>query len=127
MKISKYPQKETWSELIKRPSLQKEKLTELIAEIFNEVEKNGDEALIDFSKKYDGSELSELFVTQEEVETAEQLVDSEIKLAIQQAKENITKFHASQTAEIEKIETTKGIICWRENRAVNRQQKVYIL
>jgi histidinol dehydrogenase len=83
--------------------------------------------LIDFSKKYDGSELSELFVTQEEVETAEQLVDSELKLAIQQAKENITKFHASQTAEIEKIETTKGIICWRENRAVNRQQKVYIL
>ena len=127
MKISKYPQKETWSELIKRPSLQKEKLTRLIAEIFNEVEKNGDEALIDFTKKYDGSELSELFVTQEAVETAEQLVDSELKLAIQQAKENITKFHASQTAEIEKIETTKGIICWRENRAVNRQQKVYIL
>ena len=127
MKISKYPQKETWSELIKRPSLQKEKLTELIAEIFNEVEKNGDEALIDFSKKYDAAELSELFVTQEAVETAEQLVDSELKLAIQQAKENITKFHASQTAEIEKIETTKGIICWRENRAVNRQQKVDIL
>ena len=91
------------------------------------LKKNGDEALIDFSKKYDGSELSELFVTQEEVESAEQLVDSELKLALQQAKENITKFHASQTAEIEKIETTKGIICWRENRAVNRQQKVYIL
>lgn len=39
MKISKYLQKETWSELLKSSSLQKEKLTELIAEIFNEVEK----------------------------------------------------------------------------------------
>lgn len=39
MKISKYLQKETWSELIKRPSLQKEKLTRLIAEIFNDLKK----------------------------------------------------------------------------------------
>lgn len=120
MKISKYPQKETWSELIKRPSLQKEKLTELIAEIFNEVEKNGDEALIDFSKKYDGAELTKLYVTEEEVEIAMQLVDSELKQAIQEAKENITKFHASQIAKIEKIETTKGVICWRENRAIEK-------
>jgi len=120
MKISKYPQKETWSELIKRPSLQKEKLTELIAEIFDEVEKNGDEALIDFCKKYDGAEVSQLFVTEEEVEIAEQMVDSELKQAIREAKENITKFHASQIAKTEKIETTKGVICWRENRAIEK-------
>ena len=120
MKISKYPQKETWSELIKRPSLQKEKLTELIAEIFNEVENNGDEALIDFCKKYDGAEFSKLYVTEEEVEIAVQLVNSELKQAIQEAKENITKFHASQIAKTEKIETTKGVVCWRENRAIEK-------
>ncbi|MEI7489422.1 MAG: histidinol dehydrogenase, partial [Chryseobacterium sp.] len=35
-------------------------------------------------------------------------------------KENITKFHASQKSEIEKIETTKGVVCWRENRAIEK-------
>jgi len=43
-----------------------------------------------------------------------------LKLTIQKAKENITKFHASQIPEIQKIETTKGVICWRENRAVEK-------
>lgn len=43
-----------------------------------------------------------------------------MKQAIQQAKENITKFHASQKSEIEKIETTNGIVCWRENRAIEK-------
>jgi histidinol dehydrogenase len=42
-----------------------------------------------------------------------------LKQAIQQAKENITKFHASQK-QVEKIETTKGVVCWRENRAIEK-------
>ena len=120
MKISKYPQKEIWSELVKRPALQKEKLTELIAEIFNEVEQNGDEALKLFSEKFDGVNLENISVSDAEISFADSFVDSELKLAIQQAKENITKFHASQEVNIEKVETTKGVVCWRENRAIEK-------
>ena len=120
MKISKYPQKETWSELVKRPILQKAKLTELIAEIFKEVEKKGDQALIDFNKKFDKAEVKNITVSEEEIENAQNLISSELKEAIQQAKDNITKFHASQSIEIEKIETTKGVVCWRENRAIEK-------
>ena len=120
MKISKYPQKETWSELVKRPILQKAKLTELIAEIFKEVEKNGDQALIDFNMKFDKAEVKNITVSEEEIENAQNLISSELKEAIQQAKDNITKFHASQFIEIEKIETTKGVVCWRENRAIEK-------
>ncbi|MFC7345178.1 histidinol dehydrogenase [Chryseobacterium zhengzhouense] len=120
MKISKYPQKETWSELVKRPVLQREKLTELIADIFNEVEKNGDQALIDFNKKFDKVEVKNINVSEEEIENVENLISTELKQAIQQAKDNITKFHASQIVEIEKVETTKGVICWRENRAIEK-------
>ncbi|WP_312077937.1 histidinol dehydrogenase [Chryseobacterium sp.] len=120
MKISKYPQKETWQELVKRPVLQREKLTELIADIFKEVEKNGDQALIDFNKKFDSAEVKNINVSEEEIENAENLINTELKEAIQQAKANITKFHASQIVEIEKIETTKGVVCWRENRAIEK-------
>ncbi|WBV60881.1 histidinol dehydrogenase [Chryseobacterium camelliae] len=120
MKINTYPQRESWSELIKRPVLRREKLTKLIAEIFKEVEQNGDQALLDFNKKFDGTELKNIKVSEEEIENAESLISNELKEAIQKAKENITKFHTSQITEIEKIETTKGVVCWRENRAIEK-------
>jgi len=120
MKINKYPQKKVWSELVKRPVLKRKELTELITDIFDEVQKNGDQALIAFNKKFDRAEVENIQVSEEEIESSENLISEELKLTIQKAKENITKFHASQIPEIQKIETTKGVICWRENRAVEK-------
>ncbi|MBD3904223.1 histidinol dehydrogenase [Chryseobacterium sp. Ch-15] len=120
MKINKYPQKEIWSELVKRPVLKREQLTELIADIFDEVEKNGDQALIAFNKKFDQATVENIQVSEEEIESSENLISEELKLAIQKAKENITKFHASQIPEIKKIETIQGVICWRENRTIEK-------
>lgn len=120
MKINKYPQKEVWSELVKRPVLKRKELTELITDIFDEVQKNGDQALIAFNKKFDWAEVENIQVSEEEIESSENLISEELKLAIQKAKENITKFHASQIPEIEKVETTKGVVCWRENRAIKK-------
>lgn len=120
MKINKYPKKESWPELVKRPLLKRKELTELITDIFNEVEKNDDLALIAFNKKFDQAEVENIQVSEEEIESSENLINEELKLAIQQAKENITKFHATQIPEIQKIETTKGVVCWRENRAIEK-------
>ncbi len=120
MKINKYPQRKIWPELVKRPVIKREELTELIAGIFNEVDKNGDQALINFNKKFDKAEIKNIKVSEEEIESSENLISKELKKAIQQAKENITKFHSSQIPGIEKIETTKGVICWRENRAIEK-------
>ncbi|MFC5872799.1 histidinol dehydrogenase [Chryseobacterium arachidis] len=120
MQISKYPEKNTWSELIKRPVIKREEIAEIVEEIFNKVKENGDQALIDFNKKFDGAEVKNINISLEEIENAESLISDELKSAIQKAKENITKFHVSQNVEIEKIETTKGVICWRENRAIDK-------
>lgn len=120
MKINKYPQRKIWPELVKRPVIKREQLTELIAGIFNEVDKNGDQALINFNEKFDKAEIKNIKISEEEIEISENLISKELKKAIQQAKENITNFHASQIPEIEKIETTKGVICWRENRAIEK-------
>jgi histidinol dehydrogenase len=120
MKTYRYPNKNSWSELIKRPVIKREQLSKTIIEIFNEVEKNGDQALIDFNKKFDLVEIKNIAVSESEINDSSNLVDDELKIAIQQAKENITKFHASQKTEIEKIETAKEVICWRENRAIEK-------
>lgn len=120
MKIYRYPQQETWTELVKRPTLEQNEISELIAEIFKKVEDNGDRALMEFNKKFDKAETKNISVTDSEIEKAENQISDELKIAIQEAKENISKFHTSQVPEIQKVETTKGVVCWRENRAVEK-------
>lgn len=120
MKIYRYPNQENWKELTKRPAFRREEVSKTIIEIFSEVEKNGDKALIEFNKKFDSANVENITVLTEEIQNAESLISEELKQAIQQAKENITKFHASQQSETEKIETTKGVVCWRENRAIEK-------
>ncbi|SHK10596.1 histidinol dehydrogenase [Chryseobacterium polytrichastri] len=120
MKIDQYPNQEKWQELTKRPAFTREEISKTIRDIFSEVEKNGDKALLEFNKKFDSAEVENITVSIEEIENSKSLVSQELKEAIQQAKENITKFHASQQSDIEKIETTKGVVCWRENRAIEK-------
>ncbi|AZB26274.1 histidinol dehydrogenase [Chryseobacterium bernardetii] len=120
MKIYQYPTKNTWKELVQRPVLEREEISGLIAEIFAEVENKGDKALIAFNKKFDQAETKSIAVTHEEINNAEKELSNDLKQAIQQAKENIFKFHTSQSPEIQKIETTKGVVCWRENRAIEK-------
>lgn len=120
MKIYRYPTKETWADLVQRPVFEREEISGLISEIFNEVENNGDKALIAFNKKFDKAETKSISVPENEIDNAENELSNELKLAIQEAKENIYKFHVSQNAEVQKIETAKGVVCWRENRAVEK-------
>lgn len=120
MNIYKYPKKEIWNDLVKRPVLKQEEISAVIQEIFAEVGKNGDQALIDFNRKFDKAETPRIIVTEAEIENADNQITADLKEAIQQAKENIAKFHESQRVEIRKIETTKGVVCWRENRAIEK-------
>lgn len=115
-----FPDKKSWNELVKRPVLKREEISETVQNIFDEVKKNGDHALFDFNKKFDAVDIENLSPSIDEVENSENLISEDLKNAIQTAKENITKFHQSQKAEIQKIETTKGVICWRENRAIEK-------
>lgn len=120
MKIYRYPERNSWPELVKRPVFERKELSGLIAEIFEKVEKDGDNALIEFNKKFDNAVTLQITVSDTELDKAEQEISGDLKKAIQQAKENISKFHAAQIPETEKIETVKGVICWRENRAVEK-------
>ena len=120
MNIYKFPTKDNWKDLVKRPVLEQQQISGLISEIFTEVEKNGDKALVEYNKKFDKADTQSISVSKEEIENAQKQIKDELKQAIQKAKENISIFHASQKQEIQKIETTQGVVCWRENRAVER-------
>jgi histidinol dehydrogenase len=69
-----------------------------VNEILLDVAENGDEALLQYTKKFDGASigLRELRVTQEEIEAAYMAVDEKLLDSLMQAAENIIDFHNEQ-------------------------------
>lgn len=113
-----YPKE--WFRLTQRPNTKKAQLNELIDKVFNDVRKNGDRAIKKYSLAFDKVKLTTLQVSEQKIKEAAKQVSPELKKAIQLAKNNIEKFHTSQKEPIKKIETTKGVICWRESRPIEK-------
>ncbi len=108
------PPKESWAEILKRPLFDVSELYEKVQSVLNEIRTEGDKALRKYTLQFDNVQLDSFLVSNEEIEEANRLVDSELKNAIQLAIENISKFHSSQKSEIKKIETQKGVTCWQK-------------
>ncbi|MCU0239735.1 MAG: histidinol dehydrogenase, partial [Pyrinomonadaceae bacterium] len=120
MKIIRYPKKEDWAEILQRPTIETKDLTATVAAILNDVKLNGDNALRQYTKRFDSVELDEILVLENEFETAEKQISDKLKQAINHAKSNIQKFHLSQIEEIKQIETTEGVFCWRKSVAIEK-------
>ena len=120
MKRYNYPDREFWAEIIQRPVIDCTSLKKIVRKILKQVKDKGDKAVSRYTKEFDGIKLKNLKVTNEEINAAAQLVTEELKLAIQQAKKNIEKFHTTQKEEVKKIETMPGVVCWRESVAIDK-------
>lgn len=72
--------------------------SELVRKIVNDVRKFGDTAVIDYTKKFDGAEITteNFLVTAEEIQAAETQADSKIVDALKIAAENIRSYHVEQ-------------------------------
>jgi len=91
-----------------------------VAEIIDHVKQKGDEALRLYAEKFDGIVLQKLFLDKEDLKTIAAGAGEAEKNAIILAYNNIRKFHETQLRAEEKTETTKGVICWREYRAIEK-------
>ena len=120
MKVIKYPAKEEWSEIVKRPHLDVSKLNATVQGVLDDVKKHGDEAVKRYEEMFDHAHLDSLGVTEAEIEEAEQLVSQELKDALHLAHHNIAAFHQSQKFEGEKIETCPGVTCWQKSVAIQK-------
>ncbi|MFH1565119.1 MAG: histidinol dehydrogenase [bacterium] len=106
--------------LCQRPAINFTSVSNVVKEILSNVKQNGDNALKNYTKKFDGAELENLLVKKEEVDNAVARISPEIKKSFEVAVANIEKFHRSQIRETELIETTKGVTCFRETRAIEK-------
>lgn len=115
-----YPEKKNWHEILQRPAQDLSKLEAIVLEVFNAIKTERDRAVFNYTKKFDGVELEDMRVTDEELKEAEKLVDDDLKNAMQVAKANIEKFHVSQKEEVKIIETVGGVKCWRKNLPIEK-------
>ncbi|EDM43496.1 histidinol dehydrogenase [unidentified eubacterium SCB49] len=120
MKNYKNPSNTTWASLCKRPIADNKAIVPAVAKILDTVKKGGDKALLDYTQRFDKATLNELKVTAQEISEASKNVSNELKEAIKIAKSNITAFHKAQALAPQKIETTKGVTCWQESRAISK-------
>ncbi len=120
IKLTKYPSPDQWEELLARPYSDNAPLMASVKEIIAAVQAKGDTALRHYTAQFDGIELADFQVGRAELEQAGNLLTDELKAAIQQAKQNIEAFHRSQHKSEDAVETMPGVLCWRENRAINK-------
>lgn len=83
---------------------------EIVSGIIEDVKKRGDEALFEYTKKFDKAELTDLFVSEEEIDEAFGKVEPEFLEILAKAAQNIRKFHEKQKRNSFIINDEPGIV-----------------
>ena len=82
----------------------------IVSEIIENVRKNGDQALFAYCEAFDKVKLSELEVTEEEIEEAFSLVEPQFIRILKDAAENIRAFHEKQVRNSFIVNGKKGVV-----------------
>ncbi|PIC56051.1 histidinol dehydrogenase [Sporosarcina sp. P12(2017)] len=81
-----------------------------VLSIIDQVRSEGDQAVLDFTERFDGVKLDSLIVTEEEINEAEQAVTEDFYRALRSAKERITTYHEAQKEQSWFLNPNEGIM-----------------
>ncbi len=98
IKVNNETRNELIKELKKRNPANYREYSDRVSDILEKVEKEGDEAVFEFTKKFDGADINagNFKVTKEEIEEAYKALPEDVLNVIRKSAENIRKFHAMQ-------------------------------
>ena len=98
LKLDESTKKNLLEDLLKRSPNQYTEYEERVATILNAVKLQKDQAIFDFTKKFDGASIdaSTIRVTDEEIQEAYETVDATLLDIIRKAKKNIQEYHEKQ-------------------------------
>lgn len=84
-------------EFLNRDIQAEEDVSAAVDEVIAGVRERGDEALRDYTRRFDGAELRDLWVSAGEFDAARKVVDPYFMETLREAAENIRRFHQQQT------------------------------
>lgn len=96
------------------------KVEDIVADIIKNVRENGDKAVFEYCKKFDGADLNSLLVSKEEIEEAVKAVEPRFLEVLKKAAENIRAFHSKQKREGFEIKRENGVVMGQKITAVDR-------
>ncbi len=91
----------------------------VVQEICLDIQKRGDEALREYSRRFDFAAVESFRTTPEEFDAAGATVPKAVTDALKVAAGNIRTFHAVQIDSRQQVSTMLGVTCWRERRPID--------
>ena len=98
VQLTKQEKENILENLLKRSPNQYDEYQEAVNEILENVKKEGDKAVFDYTKRFDKADISKktLYVTEEEIKEAYSLVDADLIETMKKSIANIRDFHERQ-------------------------------
>ncbi len=123
MKITKANGKAEYAvieNLKKRSGETDEKIVNIVSNIINEVKENGDDAVREFTVRFDGGVPKKSVIEKDELQEYLDMVDDDFKSAIIKAKDNIYDFHLRQAQQSWMTTKENGVIMGQRVRGLHR-------
>jgi len=120
MIVSINPKKTEWANLVERPVFEQEDLQNTVNGVFQAIKEKGDQAVLEFTEKFDRATLKSLVPSAEELSKAADQISTDLKDAIALAAKNIEAFHTAQKPQKINLETAPGVTCWQEAKGIQK-------
>lgn len=96
------------------------KVTSAVTDILNNVKQNGDDAVREYTLKFDGHMPSKFEISREEIDSSPDKCDRDFMLALYKAADNIRDFHARQKQQSWLEPKQNGVILGQRIRGLKR-------
>ena len=120
MTILRYPDRNQWTDICRRPQLDMSQLNNTVTTVLNDIRTRGDAAVREYEQRFDHVSLDSLAVSDKEIESARSMISQQLLDAITLAHDNIRRFHESQRFNGITVETCPGVECWQKSVAIER-------
>ncbi|MCC7550445.1 MAG: histidinol dehydrogenase [Methanobacterium sp.] len=107
-------------QLLQRSQIDAESVMSAVKDIVSGVKKNKDEALHHYTEKFDGVDLKDFLVSEEDLMKSIDKLDSKLTDALENAASNIRKFHQAQLPVDWSMEIDEGITAGQIIRPLER-------
>ncbi|MDF7659546.1 histidinol dehydrogenase [Erwiniaceae bacterium L1_54_6] len=105
--------------LLMRPAISaSDSISQVVRDVLAQVRENGDDALREFSARFDKTQVENLRVTAEQMQAASARLSDTLKQAMAVAVGNIETFHNAQQLPAVDVETQPGVRCQQITRPV---------
>jgi len=107
-------------ELLGRSQIDADSVMSIVNNIVSDVKNNGDESLRQYTEKFDGVDLKDFLIKDEDLKESLSKIEDDLVLSLKQAASNIRKFHQAQLPHDWSMEVDEGITAGQIVRPLER-------